>query len=695
MLGRYQLMFMLGQGGMGEVHLARLTGAAGFEKLCIVKTVLPNLMGDQNFIDRFHHEARVLVQLTHSNIAQVYDMGDVDGTLYMAIEYVPGVDLSRVETRVERQRAVMPIPIAVFIGQQINEALGYAHRKAGVDGMPLGIVHRDVSPQNVMVSYEGEVKVIDFGLAKSTARSQKTLPSTVMGKLGYMSPEQAVAKPVDHRSDIFSSGIVVWEMLAGKSMYTGGTMSEMVVQMAMGEVPSLSAARPDISPTLEQIVMRALAKDPAARYQRADDFARALNELAVREQMTVGAEDVGNYVRAMCPEEFAAERQLQSKLSLLRKGGPLPEVAGEPEFEGTFLRPSASGDEKRQIMTPAQRAMSLVQPPTPKVKVKSVARVQRPEQDDEDSAPIALPKSRAPMIIVGLLAFIVLAAGGLFVLQDKEPKVGTPKRSVAESGIDRGAVALVEPPPKKDPEAEPVGTPGKTPVVLDLITVEGKVWKMLKKDGEDIVLLDKKEKLSEGDRVNLVGEPQADGKRPLYARGAVLSVNGSLAKLVFDEDASLPEKVFAARDASPRKVVVAVAKKDPVKSPEPEPAPVKNPEPAPVKTPEPQPEPVKAAPAASAQLFGTVHLSMPNAMGNRGVLIRNLNDFTLSSCEIRLPSNVVFKLKRNLSGKEELKLPFRDFKPDPRPSDPQFKADWAAVYCREGTGYWKTSYDRR
>jgi eukaryotic-like serine/threonine-protein kinase len=263
MLGRYQLLFMLGQGGMGEVHLARLTGAAGFEKLCIVKTVLPHLMGDQNFIDRFHHEARVLVQLTHSNIAQVYDMGEVENTLYMAIEYVAGVDLSRVESRVERQQVQMPIPMAVYIGQQINEALGYAHRKVGADGMPLGIVHRDVSPQNVMVSYEGEVKVIDFGLAKSTARSKQTLPSTVMGKLGYMSPEQALAKQVDHRSDIFSSGIVVWEMLAGRSMYQGGTMSEMVAQMAVADVPSLSAVRPDISPTLEQIVMRAPMTSPA------------------------------------------------------------------------------------------------------------------------------------------------------------------------------------------------------------------------------------------------------------------------------------------------------------------------------------------------------------------------------------------------------------------------------------------------
>ncbi len=698
MLGRYQLLFMLGQGGMGEVHLARLTGAAGFEKLCIVKTVLPNLMGDQNFIDRFHHEARVLVQLTHSNIAQVYDMGDVDNSLYMAIEYVPGVDLSRVQSRVERQRAVMPIPMAVYIGQQINEALGYAHRKVGADGQPLGIVHRDVSPQNVMVSYEGEVKVIDFGLAKSTARSKQTLPSTVMGKLGYMSPEQALAKPVDHRSDIFSSGIVVWEMLAGKSMYAGGTMSEMVVQMAMGEVPSLSAARPDISPTLEQIVMRALAKDPAARYQRADDFARALNELAVREQMTVGAEDVGNYVRAMCPEEFAAERQLQSKLSVMRKGGPLPEVQSEPEFEGTFMRPSSPGDGKATgpVMTPAQKMLSVIQPSAPEVpKAKSIAPVVAAPApvSAEVEAPITVPRSKTPLLVVGLLLFIALAAGALYFLQPPETK------PVAEVIVDAGSpvvVAVADPLPVKDPE--PVKEPEveKTPVTLETILVEGKVWKVLKKGGEDLVLLDKKDKLAEGDRVNLVGEAGPDGKRPLYARAAVLSVNGSIAKLLFDEDATLPETVFAAKDASPKKAVV-VAKKDPVKPTEPikvtEPVKVPEPtEPLVVKTVE--PEQPKLAP--SAQLFGTIRMSLPNLIGNRAVFVRNNNDFPLSNCEIRLPSNVVFKLGRKvMSAKDEIKLPFRDFRPDPRPMDPQFKSDWAAVYCREGTGYFKTSYDKR
>jgi serine/threonine-protein kinase len=682
-------------------------------------------MGDASFTDRFHHEAKVLVHLTHSNIAQVYDMGEVDGSLYMAIEYVPGVDLSKVETRVEKSRAQMPIPMAVYIGQQICEALGYAHRKVGADGQPLGIVHRDVSPQNVMVSYEGEVKVIDFGLAKSTARSKHTLPSTVMGKLGYMSPEQAVAKNVDHRSDIFSAGIVIWEMLAGKSMYSGGTMSEMVVQMAMGEVPSLSAARPDISPTLEQVVMRALAKDPTARYQRADEFARALNELAVREQITVGAEDVGNYVRAMCPEEFAAERQLQSKLSVMRKGGPLPELAQGPEFEGTFLRPSGGvpGVEPKPNsvsaqMTPAQKMLSVMQPAAKpgsiaQQKPQSIAPV-RVEQaaPPQVSGPIEVPKSKTPIIIAGLLAFIAIAGGALYFLQPKEG-VAAVKDPVAVAVVDAGAaVAVADPPPKADPLPEnppevkdPPPAEVKTPTVLETVAVDGPVWKVLKKGDDDIVLLGKKDKLSEGDRLNLVGEAGADGKRPVYAKAAVLEVKGSIAKLIFDEDSTVPETVFAAKDASPKKVVVA--KKDPVKepvktnepsklsepvvnNPPPQEEPVKVTEPMPVKT-----QPTQQQPT-SAQLFGSIRMTVPNMLGNRGVFVRNLNEFTLSDCEIRLPSNVVFKMgKRVIAGKAEMKLPFRDFRPDPRPADPQFSADWSAVYCREGTGYFKTSYDKR
>jgi serine/threonine-protein kinase len=331
--GRYELVYRLGQGGMGEVHLARLTGAAGFEKLYVLKTILPQMSGDPQFVQRFQHEGRLLVHLQHSNIAQVYDMGELDGTLFMAVEYVAGVDLSRVLGRARQVGAAVPVPVALYIAQQMAEALGYAHRKTGPEGESLGIVHRDISPHNVMVSYEGEVKVIDFGLAKSSAGSAKTLPSTVMGKLGYMSPEQARAEQVDARSDIYSAGVVLWEMLAGRRLFDGESVGQMIAQMAHPAIPALRSIRPDITPSLEKVVHRALAPNAADRYGRAEELARALNEELVREGKHAGAEEVGTYLRALCPEEFAEQRRLISTLS--RRAGD--------GMEGTLLRDNAGG----------------------------------------------------------------------------------------------------------------------------------------------------------------------------------------------------------------------------------------------------------------------------------------------------------------------------------------------------------------
>ncbi|HEX5744703.1 MAG TPA: serine/threonine-protein kinase [Archangium sp.] len=315
LLGRYELVHLLGQGGMGEVYLAKISGAAGFEKPCIVKTILPSLLKDGQFLDRFHHEAKVLVHLVHSSIAQVYDMGEAEGTYYMALEYVAGVDLSFLQDQARNEGQQIPVPVALYLGQRIAEGLGYAHRKTGPDGAPLGIVHRDVSPHNVMLSYEGEVKVIDFGLAKSAARSKHTLPSTVMGKLGYMSPEQVRAEAVDHRSDIYSCGVIVWELLASRSLIRHGTVGEMMAAMSNPHVPALHEVRPDIDPALDAVVRRALAPSPEERYARSDDFARALNEQLLRSGSTLGAEEVGEYVRTLCPQAFAAQRQLISRVS--------------------------------------------------------------------------------------------------------------------------------------------------------------------------------------------------------------------------------------------------------------------------------------------------------------------------------------------------------------------------------------------
>jgi serine/threonine-protein kinase len=324
-LGRYELVHLLGQGGMGEVFLAKISGAAGFEKPCIVKTILPSLLKDRQFLDRFHHEAKVLVHLVHSSIAQVYDMGEANGTYYMALEYVAGVDVAYLAEQAREKGQAIPPAVALYLGQRMSEGLGYAHRKAGPDGTPLGIVHRDVSPHNVMVSYEGEVKVIDFGLAKSAARSKYTLPATVMGKLGYMSPEQARAEPLDHRSDIYSAGVVVWELIAGRPLISHGTVGEMMAAMANPAVPALHELRGDVDAALDAVVRRALASRPEDRYARADDFARALNEQLLRASGSLGAEEVGNFVKALCPEAFSAQRKLLSGISGVRRppSGPV------------------------------------------------------------------------------------------------------------------------------------------------------------------------------------------------------------------------------------------------------------------------------------------------------------------------------------------------------------------------------------
>ncbi|SEU01234.1 serine/threonine-protein kinase [Stigmatella erecta] len=480
-LGRYELVHLLGQGGMGEVYLARISGAAGFEKPCIVKTILPALLKDGQFLERFHHEAKVLVHLVHSSIAQVYDMGETDGTYYMALEYVAGVDVAHLAEQSREKRLPLPVPVALSLVQRIAEGLGYAHRKTGLDGVPLGIVHRDVSPHNVMVSYEGEVKVIDFGLAKSAARSKYTLPATVMGKLGYMSPEQARAEPLDHRSDIYSCGVVLWELLAGRPLVPPGTVGEMMAAMAHPTVPSLCEVRPDVSPVLDAVVRRALEPLPHNRYARADEFARALNAQLVESGGAPSTEDVGTFVRAVCPEAFSAQRKLISSLSRERPEPmpPSPTAHGLPavgvapphapgvgpvELEATTVRPLHPREDSSVPIHPAATLMqgSLDNARSPAGALAPPA-----------SASVASPASRRVMVLaLGFAAFgLVSASVGatLYFMSgpgERPPAWGEahPPRPPPFPHAERGPPPGARPPPFQ-PGSAPPGAPGADPLV--------------------------------------------------------------------------------------------------------------------------------------------------------------------------------------------------------------------------------------
>jgi len=274
--GPYRLVRQIAVGGMAEIHLAKTKGIAGFEKYVALKMIHPNFAEDEQFIQMLVDEAKIAVQLTHGNIAQTFDLGRVGETYYITMEYVDGADLYKMLRRASEQDIEMPLDVCAFIAKEITSALDHAHRKKDHVGKPLGIVHRDVSPQNVLVSYAGEVKLVDFGIAKATMKARQTAVGVIKGKYYYMSPEQAWGDPIDYRSDIFSAGIVLYEMLTGQMLYLEEDLHKLLDMARKAEIAPPSSLRRGVPPQLERIVMHALQKVPGERYQSAGDFATDL-----------------------------------------------------------------------------------------------------------------------------------------------------------------------------------------------------------------------------------------------------------------------------------------------------------------------------------------------------------------------------------------------------------------------------------
>ncbi|MGE0547990.1 MAG: protein kinase [Kofleriaceae bacterium] len=274
--GPYRLVRQIAVGGMAEIHLAKTKGIAGFEKFVALKMIHPNFAEDEQFIQMLVDEAKIAVQLSHGNIAQTFDLGRVGDTYYITMEYVDGADLYKILRRASERDIEMPLDVCAFVAKEIASALDHAHRKRDHTGKMLGIVHRDVSPQNVLVSYAGEVKLVDFGIAKAAMKVRQTAVGVIKGKYYYMSPEQAWGDPTDSRSDIFSAGIVLYEMLTGQMLYLEEDLQKLLDMARKANIASPTTLRRLIPPQLERIVMHALAKSPDDRYQTAGDLASDL-----------------------------------------------------------------------------------------------------------------------------------------------------------------------------------------------------------------------------------------------------------------------------------------------------------------------------------------------------------------------------------------------------------------------------------
>jgi serine/threonine protein kinase len=314
--GKYTLLRKLAQGGMAELFLAIQRSVAGFEKLIVIKRILPAVSQDTAFIDMLLHEARVAATLSHPNICQTFDVGQVDGSFFIAMEHVHGEDLRSI-VRQMKKREVLEFPVehALAIVLGMCAGLAYAHEHHDMNGAPLQIVHRDVSPQNVVVTFQGDVKIVDFGIAKSGKMLTEAKTGKLKGKVPYMSPEQARGEEVDARTDIFATGVMLFELTTGKRLFKGANELETLKLICEEEYPRPSQVRPDYPKDLESIVMRALAKNKEERYPSARAMQRDLEEFVRRHRVPVSNSALHTFMNELFQDKLAAQKQaiLQGK----------------------------------------------------------------------------------------------------------------------------------------------------------------------------------------------------------------------------------------------------------------------------------------------------------------------------------------------------------------------------------------------
>lgn len=305
---RYRVLERIDAGGMAEVFRGEATSIEGFSKIVAIKRVLPSLTRKRRFVRMFLDEARLSLGLNHANIVQVFDLGSADGTYFIVMEYVEGTNLRTVLEGLFDEQQPMGVAEAVYIMAEVCKGLAYAHQLKDAQGRALDIVHRDVSPPNILLSRQGEVKLTDFGLAKARSQLEKTDPGIVKGKFGYLSPEAAYGEPIDQRTDLFAVGVVLWELLAAQRLFNGANESKTLDLVRKARVPDLTAINPAVPAELDRIVRTALMRDRNARFSDASDLARQLTDFLFDHNLKVGAYDIARLVEATLggPEARAA-----------------------------------------------------------------------------------------------------------------------------------------------------------------------------------------------------------------------------------------------------------------------------------------------------------------------------------------------------------------------------------------------------
>jgi serine/threonine protein kinase len=353
--GKYLLIDKVGTGGMAELFMAKQTGMKGFEKVMAIKRILPHLTEDAEFISMFINEAKLAALLTHQNIVQIFDLGHIENSYFIAMEYVMGKDLRTILQRAKTLTMPMSVGHALLIISKICAALDYAHRKKDLSGRDLNIVHRDISPQNILVSYEGEVKLVDFGIAKAASQASETRTGVLKGKLSYMAPEQAWGRAVDRRTDIFAIGIVLYEILTGHKLFKGDNDFDTLEKVREAKVePPPTSLNKQVAPELEAIILKALAKEADNRYPSASEMQTALEDHMSQKGYDFSTVRLAQYLQNL----FQHDIEQDSQRFQIALGATVPTAdqstvirRHSPALESTPSRPSR----RLQMPAPARK----------------------------------------------------------------------------------------------------------------------------------------------------------------------------------------------------------------------------------------------------------------------------------------------------------------------------------------------------
>ncbi|MFT3771379.1 MAG: serine/threonine-protein kinase [Minicystis sp.] len=458
-LRKYRLIAEIGKGGMADVYLAVVQGPAGFNKLVVIKKTRAELTHDPEFIAMFLDEARLAARLNHPNVVQTHEVGQDGDRYFIAMEYLDGQPLNRIRARAG---AGLSIPMQVRVVSDVLAGLHHAHELTDFDGSPLGVVHRDATPQNVFVTYDGLIKVVDFGIAKAVDSSAQTRTGVVKGKVAYMAPEQARGAHVDPRTDVFAAGVMLWEGIAGRRMWKGVADIVVLTHLGSGNIPRIRDVVPEVDDGLAAICDKALAVAPGDRYESANAMHEALEAWLAASPERPSARDVGKYVA----EKFADDRAkvkavIESQLRDVRWSGAYPKLTGVdlPKIDPGQVMITPTGQKQvdsksgeHPLLTPARASSSF-----------TGSSVTNAETSLREAAPP--PKGNKPLVLVavgGLAAVGVIVLGVRFLAPAPQPVQVVTVTATSDAA-----------PPARETAAAPATAPGQDSVKLTVRVTPG------------------------------------------------------------------------------------------------------------------------------------------------------------------------------------------------------------------------------